>query len=66
MTMSTTSCACCCSVAGSGLQVLRSFTAEVGMARQMRQRQASGATKFKDSSRFLAKLSRHSASACET
>eukprot|EP00490_Sorites_sp_Unknown_P020438 CAMPEP_0114693000 /NCGR_PEP_ID=MMETSP0191-20121206/68571_1 /TAXON_ID=126664 /ORGANISM="Sorites sp." /LENGTH=41 /DNA_ID= /DNA_START= /DNA_END= /DNA_ORIENTATION= len=41
--MSTTSCACCCKVAGNGLHVLRSFTGEVGIAKQMRQRHASGA-----------------------
>merc|ERR1711871_869861 len=55
---STTSAACCCSSCGSGLQVLRRRAAVVGNARATRQRHASGATKFQDSSRSRPSLSR--------
>mmetsp|Transcript_36272 Transcript_36272/g.109210 ORF Transcript_36272/g.109210 Transcript_36272/m.109210 type:complete len:257 (-) Transcript_36272:891-1661(-) len=63
-TSSTTSCACAWSVSGSGLQVLRSREELVGMARAMRQRQGSGATRFQLSSRLRASRSRHCTSDC--
>mmetsp|Transcript_59028 Transcript_59028/g.172812 ORF Transcript_59028/g.172812 Transcript_59028/m.172812 type:complete len:249 (+) Transcript_59028:273-1019(+) len=65
-TSCTTSCACCCSVCGKGLQVLRSRERLVGSARAILQRHASGETRFQDSSRRLASLSRHCTKDCRT